>query len=74
MPDGSTQTLTVKAGKKTRTVNIHFLMNWVQHDKAKLQEPSRAVRLLVMLRGWFEDTQAIDLRKYDRMVLDAVKK
>ncbi len=72
--DGSTKTLTVKAGERTNTVKVYFLMNWVHYDKAKLREPSRAVRLLVMLRGWIDDPQAVDLRKYDRMVLDAARK
>jgi len=27
-----------------------------------------------MLRGWFDDPKAVDLRKYDKMVLDAVEK
>lgn len=74
VPDGSTQSITVAAGPSSNTVKIHFLMNWVHGDKAKLREPSRAVRLLVMLRGWFDDERAVDLRKYDQMVLDAVKK
>lgn len=34
---------------------------------------SRAVRISVLIRGWFDDPEAVDLRRYDRMVLDAAK-
>jgi hypothetical protein len=73
VPDSSTQTLTVEAGPRANTVKVYYLMNWVYHDNAKLREPSRAVRLLVMLRGWIDDPQAVDLRRYYRMVLEAAK-
>ena len=45
----------------------------IRTDKAKLREPSRAVRLLVMVRGWFDEAEAVDEREYDKMVLDAAK-
>lgn len=49
--------------------------NWrVHYDRTELREPRRVVRLLVMLRSWFDGPQAVDLRKYDQMVLDVVKK
>jgi hypothetical protein len=51
---------------------LRFLMNWVHYDVAKLEEPARAIRVLNVIRGWFDDAEAVDLRKYDRMVLDAV--
>lgn len=74
VPDGSTQTLTITVGERAKSVTIQFLMNWVTaKDKQKLGDPSRAVRLLVMIRGWFEHPEAVDLRKYDRMVLNTVK-
>jgi len=73
VPDGSETSITVAAGRHTNTVKVHYLMNWVGTDKAKLREPSRAVRLLVLVRGWFADEAAVDLREYDRRVLDAAK-
>jgi hypothetical protein len=80
VPDGSTQTITVVTGQRiwlvdphSSTVQIHYLWNW-RDDKAKLREPSRAVRLMVMVRGWFVDERAVDHRKWDEMVLAAVKK
>jgi hypothetical protein len=48
-------------------------MNWVRTDKPMLREPSRVVRLLVLVRGWFEETEAVDLREFDRLVLEAAK-
>lgn len=74
VPCGSEDTLTVAAGRHAKTVKVHFLMNWVYSDRARLREPSRVVRLLVLVRGWFNEPEAVDGRKYDRMVLDAVGK
>jgi len=74
VPDGSTQTLTVILGTRTKSVKVRFLMNWAAaNDKDKLREPSRAVRLLVLVRGWFADAEAVDLRAYDQKVLEAAK-
>lgn len=73
VPDSSIKTLTVTAGRHSNSVKVQYLTNWLKTDKAKLSEPSRAVHLLVMIRSWFDDAEAVDLRKYDRMVLDAVK-
>ena len=69
--DGSEQSLTVAAGRRTNTVKVYFLMNWVHSDKARLREPRRAVRLLVLVRGWIDAAEAVDLREYDKMVLEA---
>jgi hypothetical protein len=74
VPDGSEQVVTVAAGRHANTVRIHFLMNRVaSKDKAKLREPARAVRLLVLVRGWFDEAEAVDLREFGRAVLDAAK-
>ena len=73
VPDGSEDSLTVVAGQHSNTVKVRFLMNWVHSEKAKLREPSRAVRLIVLIRGWIDVPEAVDLRKYDKMVLDAAK-
>jgi hypothetical protein len=72
VPDGSIQTLAVTLGDRTKSVRIYYLMNWVANDRAKLHEPSRAVRLLMMVRDWIKDAEAVDLRPYDQKVLDAV--
>jgi hypothetical protein len=73
VPDGSEDSVTVAAGPHANTVKVHFLMNWVRTDKARLREPARAVRLLALVRGWFDEAEAVDQRKYDRMVLDEAK-
>ena len=67
--DGSTDTISISAGDRTKTVKLHFLMNWVHHAPWRLREPRRAVKVLLLLRGWFDDPNAVDLRRYDRMVL-----
>jgi hypothetical protein len=72
--DGSTTTLRISAGDVSKTVELRFLMNWVNDEPEKLREPSRAVRVLQIIRGWFDDPEAVDLREYDRIVLDAAKR
>jgi len=74
VPDGSTDSITITKGGSSHTVRIHFLMNWVHNDPAKLKEPARAVRVFNVVRGWFDDKDAVDLRKYDNMVLEAAEK
>jgi hypothetical protein len=74
VPDGSEQVVTVAAGRHANTVRVHFLGNWLAaKDKAKLREPARAVRLLVLVRGWFDEAEAVDHREWDRRVLDVAK-
>jgi hypothetical protein len=72
--DGSTTTLQISAGDVSKTVGLQFLMNWVNDEPEKLRDPSRALRVLQIIRGWFDDPEAVDLRKYDRIVLDAAKR
>lgn len=74
VPDSSIDTVRIVWGKKAKTVNILYLMNWVHSDPGKLQEPARAIRVFHVIRGWFNDPQAIDLRRYDKIVLDAADK
>ena len=73
VPDGSTRMMTVTVGDYAKTVHIHFLMNWIKANKPKLQEPARAVVIWDLIRGWFQYPEAVDTRKYDQIVLDAVK-
>jgi hypothetical protein len=72
--DGSTTTLQITAGDVSRTVELRFLMNWANDEPEKLREPSRAVRVLQIIRGWFNDPEAVDVREYDRRVLLAAKR
>lgn len=73
VPCGSTDTITITAGAVTKSVKLLFLMNWVESDPAKLRDPARAIRVGMVLRNWFDDAKAVDLRPYDQKVLDAVK-
>ena len=68
---GSTDTLTVTRGEQTKAVKIHFLMNWVRTAPEKLKEPAKAVRVFLVIRSWFSDPEAVDLREYDEIVLRA---
>jgi hypothetical protein len=43
----------------------------VYSDRSKLKEPARAVRVFQIVRGWFDDKEAVNLKKYDDMVLEA---
>jgi hypothetical protein len=74
VPDGSTDTVKIVKDGVAHTVRIHFLMNWVYRDPAKLKEPARAVGIFNVVRGWFDDKDAVDLKKYDDMVLEAAGK
>jgi hypothetical protein len=74
VPDGGSQTLNICAGEWNKTVRIHFLGNWVSdHDTARLREPARAVRVWMLIRGWFSHPKAPNSRGYDQAVLDAIK-
>lgn len=70
--DGSTDTIRITVGSKTKTVHLRFLMNWVRSDPEKLREPARAIRVGMVVRNWFDHPDAVDLRRYDQMILDAV--
>jgi hypothetical protein len=73
VPCGSEQSVTVTAGPNTHTVKVHYLRDSTPAERANLREASRVVRLLVLLRGWFDEAEAVDLRRFDRAVLDAAK-
>src|SRR5262245_14582420 len=60
---GGVYALTVTAGADSRSVKVYFLGNWENNGElAKLREPARALRLLVLLRSWFDHADAFDLR------------
>ena len=73
VPGGSEKSITVTTGRHTHTVKLHYLRDSTAEEKTKLREPSRAVRLMVLVRGWFDEAEAVDLRRYDQAVLEAVK-
>ncbi len=61
-------------GNVARTVSIQFLMNWVYSSPQKLKEPTRAVRVFHVVRSWFNDKDAVNLKKYDDLVMEAARK
>jgi hypothetical protein len=74
VPDGSRTTLQISAGDVSQTVELRFFGNWAKNEPEKLQEPSRAVRVLQIIRGWFNDPEAAGMREYDRRALVAAKR
>ena len=68
--DGHTTTLQVSAGGFTKKVELLFLD---AYEGEKARESSRPLRVLMIIRGWFNDPGAVDLRKYDQMVIDAAR-
>jgi hypothetical protein len=70
--DSSTRSITISVGPYTKTVRLNYLGNWLQFDKSMLIEPARAMRVMTLVRGWFDHAEAVDLRKYDQVILDAV--
>ena len=73
VPDGGIDAITVTIGDESRTVRIHYLMNWIEDRKHRLREPARALRVLLLIRGWFDDPGAADSREHHRMVIEAAE-
>jgi hypothetical protein len=73
VPDGSERSITVTAGRHTHTVKVHYLRTSTAAERGTVREASGAVRLLVLVRGWFDDASAVDLGKYDEADLAAAK-
>ncbi len=74
VPDASTDTLTIVRGGKAKTIRIMYLSNWLWYDKELLREPAKVVRVFNIVRNWFEEPEAVDNRKYNQMILDAVER
>ena len=68
VPDGGRTTLQISAGDVSQTVELRSLMNGAD------DEPSRAVRVLQIIRGWFNDPEAFNFPKWAGIVLDASKR
>jgi hypothetical protein len=53
VPDGGQTTLTVSVGEHRKSIDLHFFGNWrLQDDRAKLSEPSRALRIVDLVSSW----------------------
>lgn len=73
VPSGGWQTITISIGDQTKSIRLDFLGNWTKSDPAKLRDPARALRVTTLIRGWFDDPDAIDARPYDKLAIDAAK-
>ncbi len=70
--DSSTTTVTIVAGKWVKTVRTHYLDARVPEHTTP--EVARALRINGMVRGWFEDGQAADLRPYHQKIIEAAQR
>lgn len=71
VPDSSTNTITMTVGDQTKIVNLLYLPHSSYSDPKKMRDPARAARVLLLIRDWFDDKEAVDLRRYLRTVIDA---
>jgi len=67
VPDGSIRTLTVREGSRQKTVTLRYLRETDPHRG----EIRRALRVWHLVQDWFSDPAAVDLRRYDRRILEA---
>ena len=65
VPDGSTRSITITQGKRSKTISLRFL----REGDTKLSEVQRVLRVWHLIRSWFNDVEAVDLRLYDRRIL-----
>ena len=65
VPDGSITTMTVHLGTKAKTIKLRFLRN----GDPNLPEIRRAVRVRLFLRSLVEHPDAVDLSRYDKIIL-----
>jgi hypothetical protein len=76
VPDGDTRIITINQGNQRKTVKLHYLLNLESEGKKgkeKLIEACRAIRIWMLVTSWFNDPDAVDIRKYDQRILDTVK-
>jgi hypothetical protein len=67
--DGTTHAITITAGGKTQTVRLHCLGNVINQDEAHKKEAARAVRVLLVIHGWFNNPNLVNLRPYYEDIL-----
>jgi len=71
VPDGGSQTIMVTLGEQSNTVELNYFMNWANYEPERLPEPARGVSVWMHIRQWFDDAEAVNLKRYDQMVVDA---
>ena len=58
--DSSTRILTITRGNRRKTVTLLYLRD----GDPKREEIERTLRVWHMVRSWFDDAEAVDLRRY----------
>jgi hypothetical protein len=69
--DSSCTTLEVYAGDRIKTVRLGIE---TPEERARLREPSRALRVLQVILAWFDDPALNDMRKWNQKLIDAAGK
>lgn len=69
--DSNTDVLTIVRGHQAKTVRIHSLYNWVDTKDSRLIEAARAVRVLYLIRSWFDHPSITNERPFLQRVLAA---
>ncbi len=64
VPDGGDASLTIQRGVKIQTVRLHYLQG-----APNMSEIKRALRVLKVVRDWFNDKGAPDSRPYHERLL-----
>ena len=61
-------------GDYAKTVRVNSLRNWLVDDQEKLREPARALRVLLLIRSWFNHPRATDPQDFYQQVIAAAAK
>lgn len=72
VPCGSRRCITVTAGGRSHTVTL-LNQPWDRMERSERREVSRALSLVVLARGLFDEPEAFDSRPFDKTVLNGEK-
>lgn len=74
-PDIGCQTVTVTAGQETKTVALWYLMGYRDSDdSAETSQVMRAITVRQLIRGWFDEPLAADLRRYENLLRKSLRR
>jgi hypothetical protein len=64
VPDSSVETICVTVGKTSKSVTRRYLADLLDRgDRNALRDASRAMNVHEIVRGWFDDARAADVRR-----------
>jgi hypothetical protein len=69
---GELRTISITVGHWTKTVRLLEFVDESRSYLGYLKEPARALRVRMLIRGWFDHLNAVDLRKFDQAIIDLV--